>query len=142
MKTRLSAATALGVLAVISVPLRAQPPLFTTAMPKEEFAARRARVMEQIGDGIVVMQGATETAAYEKFRQSVQFYYLTGIETPRAFIASAMRARDSGDILESAACSGAATSWPSASSTDVLSSQSPGFVGGTGNGPAAATASS
>jgi Xaa-Pro aminopeptidase len=55
-------------------------------MPKEEFAARRARVMEQIGDGIVVVQGATETASYEKFRQSTQFYYLTGIETPRAIL--------------------------------------------------------
>src|SRR5258706_12075938 len=65
----------------------------------------------------------------------------SGIETPRAFMASAMRARASGGILESAACSGAATSWPSASSTDILTSQSPGFTGGTGNGPAAAAAS-
>jgi len=86
MKTRLHAFTAIAALALISVPLSAQPPLFTTAMSKEEFAARRARVMEQIGDGIVVMQGATETAAYEKFRQSVQFYYLTGVETPRAIL--------------------------------------------------------
>jgi hypothetical protein len=31
---------------VLSVPSFAQPPLFTTAVPKEEFAARRARVME------------------------------------------------------------------------------------------------
>ena len=30
----------------------AQPPLFTSAFPPEEFAARRARVMEQIGDGV------------------------------------------------------------------------------------------
>jgi Xaa-Pro aminopeptidase len=72
--------------ALLTISLAAQPPLFTTAMPKEEFAARRARVMEQIGDGIVVMQGATETAAYEKFRQSTQFYYLTGVETPRAIL--------------------------------------------------------
>ena len=86
MKTRLYAFTAVAALGMVSVPSWAQPPLFTTAMPKEEFAARRARVMEQIGDGIVVMQGATETAAYEKFRQSVQFYYLTGIETPRAIL--------------------------------------------------------
>jgi Xaa-Pro aminopeptidase len=86
MRPRLFAPPAIAALALISVPSSAQPPLFTTAMPKEEFAARRARVMEQIGDGIVVMQGATETAAYEKFRQSVQFYYLTGIETPRAIL--------------------------------------------------------
>ena len=60
----------------------AQPPLFTDAFPKDEFAARRARVMQAIGDGVVVMQGATETSSYEKFRQSNQFFYLTGVEVP------------------------------------------------------------
>ena len=55
-------------------------------VPKEEFAARRARVMEQIGDAVVVVQGATETAAYEKFRQSNQFFYLTGVAVPRAIL--------------------------------------------------------
>jgi Xaa-Pro aminopeptidase len=64
----------------------AQPPLFTDALPKEEFAARRARVMQAIGDGVVVMQGAAETAAYEKFRQANQFFYLTGVEVPRAIL--------------------------------------------------------
>src|SRR5919108_3452936 len=64
----------------------AQPPLFTDALPAQEFAMRRARVMEQIGDGIVVMQGATETPAYEKFRQSNQFFYLTGVTVPRAIL--------------------------------------------------------
>ena len=28
------------------------PPLFSTALPREEFAARRAKVLEKIGDGI------------------------------------------------------------------------------------------
>ena len=36
----------------------AQPPLFTDAFPPAEFAARRAKVMEQIGDGAVVIQGS------------------------------------------------------------------------------------
>src|SRR5438874_12874612 len=76
---------ALVLLAAIAVPA-AQPPLFTTSLPKEEFAARRAKVLQQIGDGVVVIQGATETSAYEKFRQSNQFYYLTGVETPRAIL--------------------------------------------------------
>ena len=62
------------------------PPLFSTSLPKEEFAARRAKVLQHIGDGVVVIQGATETSAYEKFRQSNQFYYLTGVETPRAIL--------------------------------------------------------
>ena len=62
------------------------PPLFSTSLPKEEFAARRAKVFQKIGDAVAVMQGATETASYEKFRQSNQFYYLTGVETPRAIL--------------------------------------------------------
>src|SRR5207247_11152612 len=61
-------------------------------------------------------------------------------ETPRAFMASAMRALASGDSLDSAACSGGAISWPSASSADILASQSPDLTGGTGNGPAATSA--
>ena len=63
------------------VPRRSRgPPLFSTSLPKEEFAARRAKVLQKIGDGVVVMQGATETSSYEKFRQSNQFYYLTGVD--------------------------------------------------------------
>jgi Xaa-Pro aminopeptidase len=73
----------------------AQPPLFTDALPKEEFAARRAKVMQQIGDAVVVLQGATETSSYEKFRQSNQFFYLTGVEVPRAILLIDGRARTS-----------------------------------------------
>jgi Xaa-Pro aminopeptidase len=73
----------------------AQPPLFTDALPKEEFAARRAKVMQAIGDGVVVIQGATETSSYEKFRQSNQFFYLTGVEVPRAILTIDGRAKTS-----------------------------------------------
>ena len=73
-------------LLLVAATASAQPPLFTDALPKEEFAARRAKVMQQIGDAAVVMQGATETSSYEKFRQSNQFFYLTGIEVPRAIL--------------------------------------------------------
>src|SRR5690349_13316998 len=82
-------------LAVAVVDVSAQPPLFSTAVPKEEFAARRAKVMQKIGDGVAVLQGATETSAYEKFRQSNQFYYLTGVPTPRAILVIDGRARTS-----------------------------------------------
>ena len=85
MKRDLHAAIAV-LLAVIAARLQAQPALFTEALPKEEFAARRARVMAEIGDAVAVLQGATETAAYEKFRQSNQFFYLTGVEVPRAIL--------------------------------------------------------
>ena len=68
------------------LPLAAQPPLFTDSLPKEEFAERRARLMERLGDGLAVVQGAAEDAAYVKFRQNNHFFYLTGVESPRAIV--------------------------------------------------------
>ncbi len=62
------------------------PPLFTDAISKEEFAERRARVMEKVGDGVAVLQGATELPSYGKFRQNNQFFYLTGVEVERALV--------------------------------------------------------
>jgi len=73
----------------------AQPPLFTDSLPAEEFAARRAKVMEQIGDGAVVIQGAAEYPAYVKFRQNNQFFYLTGVAVPRAILIIDGRAKTS-----------------------------------------------
>src|ERR1700757_5097342 len=71
---------------LVALPVAAQPPLFTDSLPKVEFAERRAKLMERIGDGIAVVQGATEDAAYVKFRQNNHFFYLTGVETPRAIV--------------------------------------------------------
>ena len=71
--------------ALLAHPAAAQP-LFTDALPKEEFAARRARVMAQIGDGVAIIQGAAESPAYVKFRQANQFFYLCGVEVPRAIL--------------------------------------------------------
>src|SRR3982751_2604798 len=90
MKRHLLVLTSVSVLAVLAT-LSAQsaiegPPLFSTMLPKEECAARRAKLFEKIGEGVAVLQGATETASYEKFRQSNQFYYLTGVATPRAML--------------------------------------------------------
>jgi Xaa-Pro aminopeptidase len=66
--------------------VEAQPPLFTDTFPAEEFAERRGRVMEKIGDGVVLIQGASEYPGYVKFRQNNQFFYLTGVEVPRAIL--------------------------------------------------------
>jgi Xaa-Pro aminopeptidase len=52
----------------------------------DDFAKRRAKVMEQIGNGIVIMQGAELPEAYVKFRQDNNFYYLTGVEMPNAVL--------------------------------------------------------
>ena len=80
--------------------LEAQAPLFTDAFPPEEFAQRRTQVMETIGDGVVVMQGATEYPGYIKFRQNNQFFYLTGVEVPRAILLIDGRERTSTLFLE------------------------------------------
>jgi Xaa-Pro aminopeptidase len=52
----------------------------------DDFAARRTKVMEKIGDGILILQGAELTEGYIKFRQDNNFYYLTGVEVPDAVL--------------------------------------------------------
>lgn len=47
-----------------------------------EFAARRARLLANISDGIVVILGAQEHSYPVRFRQSPDLYYLTGLEEP------------------------------------------------------------
>src|SRR5437764_2127207 len=53
----------------------------------EEFAARRARVFEAIGaDAVAVLQSAPAPRGFPRFRQSNEFYYLSGIEGPHAYL--------------------------------------------------------
>lgn len=52
------------------------------SFPKEEFRARRAKLVERLGDGVAVIFGADSHIYPVKFRQSPDFYYLTGIEEP------------------------------------------------------------
>jgi Xaa-Pro aminopeptidase len=81
MRTRL---IVLGVFLLAAMP--AAQPVFTGAeiFPPEEFAARRTRVMAAIGDAVAVLQGTTERPGEQPFRQSNQFFYLTGVVEPRA----------------------------------------------------------
>jgi Xaa-Pro aminopeptidase len=74
-----------GVLGLVGVQ-GASSPYFTDAFPLEEFASRRARVLAAIGDGVAVLHGAPEMAAEVAFRQNNQFFYLTGVEVPRAVL--------------------------------------------------------
>lgn len=56
-------------------------------LPAEEFIARRARVAEAIGTGAVALvQGAAPVKGFEVFRQSNEFYYLTGLAVPGAYV--------------------------------------------------------
>jgi Xaa-Pro aminopeptidase len=67
------------------LPVLAQPVLNNGFTP-QEFAARRARVMAKIGDGVAILQGTTERPGEQPLRQGNQFYYLTGVVEPRAIL--------------------------------------------------------
>ena len=85
----------LALVVALVVTTQAQQPWFTDVLPAEEFAARRARVIEQIGDGIAILQGAVERPAESPFRQNNQFFYLTGVEVPRSILIIDGRAKKS-----------------------------------------------
>jgi len=53
---------------------------------KAEYAARRGRLMEKIGDGAAVILGAQTPFSDNEFRQGHDFFYLTGVEIPDAFL--------------------------------------------------------
>jgi Xaa-Pro aminopeptidase len=61
-------------------------PVFTNLFPPAEFAARRVEVMKAIGDSVAILQGTTERPGEQPFRQSNQFFYLTGVVEPRAIL--------------------------------------------------------
>ncbi|MEO7273050.1 MAG: aminopeptidase P N-terminal domain-containing protein, partial [Vicinamibacterales bacterium] len=64
---------------------RAQPVFRGSEIfPPEEYSARRAKVMAQIGADVAILLGATEPAGEMPFRQNSQFFYLTGVTEPRA----------------------------------------------------------
>ena len=72
-------------LALVALSAAAQP-VFTNVFPPDEYAARRAKVMEKIGDAVAVMQGTTERPGEQPLRQSNQFFYVTGVVEPRALL--------------------------------------------------------
>ena len=80
---RPSRSTSFNLLAVLFLVL---PPLPASAQDgpfdKAEFAARRARVLEKIGDGVAVVPAGEEHIYNVRFRQAPDFYYLTGLEDP------------------------------------------------------------
>ncbi|MBP6444305.1 MAG: aminopeptidase P N-terminal domain-containing protein [Gemmatimonadales bacterium] len=81
---RRTSITAMG-LVLLAAPLAAQGG-FTDVFPPEEFAAHRAKVTEHIGEGVAVIQGATEARGEWTLRQGNQFFYLSGVIEPRAML--------------------------------------------------------
>jgi Xaa-Pro aminopeptidase len=62
-------------------------PLFTSDFTPKEFADRRAKIYDAIGNkSIALIQGAPAPAGYVRFRQTNEFYYLSGIEVPNAYL--------------------------------------------------------
>jgi Xaa-Pro aminopeptidase len=66
---------------------QADVPVYQTDFPPEEFKARWARIYDQIGNnGVAVVQGVGMTPGFIFPRQNNEFYYLSGVETPGAYI--------------------------------------------------------
>ena len=67
---------------------------------KEVYRARRQRLLEKVGGGTVVLWGAGDDRGYGDvgtFRQSSNFFYLTGVELPNAVMV--LRQGKGGDLL-------------------------------------------
>jgi Xaa-Pro aminopeptidase len=81
------------VLAIVSAlfsvgPWPSAQPVFTGAeiFPLDEFAARRARLIQSLGDSVAILQGTAERPGEQPLRQNNQFFYLTGVVEPRAIV--------------------------------------------------------
>ena len=82
MQFRTAVATAIVLALTLSLPMpvsAAGPLLFD----KAEYAARRARLIEKIPDGVAVLLGATPTTGGEFFQNNDMMYF-TGVEIPNA----------------------------------------------------------
>jgi Xaa-Pro aminopeptidase len=95
--------TAVAVAALAACPSFAiAQPVFAghEIFPADEFAARRARVIEQVGTGVVIIQGTTERPGEQALRQNNQFFYLCGVVEPRAILVIDGRTKQSTVFLQ------------------------------------------
>lgn len=58
----------------------------TLFFDKAEYAARRAKFMEKIPDGVAVILGAQLPTSYHHYYQGNDFLYLSGVEIPNAVL--------------------------------------------------------
>lgn len=83
--TRLSCSL-VGLIA-IAVSVAAQPVFRgSDVFPADEFVARRAKVIDKIGDAVAIVLGTTQPPGEMPFRQNNQFFYLTGAAEPRSYL--------------------------------------------------------
>src|SRR5688572_14149922 len=75
------------VIAAIAFVLLSSVAVFSqAAFDKAEFAARRVRVFEKIGDGVAIVFANEEHPHAVKYREAPDFFYLTGVEEPGALL--------------------------------------------------------
>jgi Xaa-Pro aminopeptidase len=85
MHARVIPSIAGALLLISATAARAQ--YYQSDFPADEFRSRHARVFEQIGAAAVaVVQGMPQTEGFTLPRQHNTFYYLSGIETPGAYL--------------------------------------------------------
>jgi Xaa-Pro aminopeptidase len=74
-------------LALATCPAAARAQHYQADFPPEEFKARWAAVLSRIGgEAVAVVQGVALTNGYQLPRQTNSIYYLSGIETPHAYL--------------------------------------------------------
>lgn len=79
--------SALAVATALCIPTSLSAQYYQADFPADEFRARHARVFEQIGtNAVAVVQGMPQTEGYTLPRQHNTFYYLSGVETPGAYL--------------------------------------------------------
>jgi len=88
VRTALAFAVVTGVLLSVDGRGHAQAGrAFTTNFTLQEFAARRARVYEAIGpQAVALIQGLPTVHSSAVFRQSNEFFYLSGVVAPQALL--------------------------------------------------------
>lgn len=60
---------------------------YQSDFPPEEFRGRWSRVFDKIGaDAVAVVQGVSQTNGFMMPRQTNEFYYLSGVETPHSYL--------------------------------------------------------
>jgi Xaa-Pro aminopeptidase len=79
--------TLLALSLLLPATLLAQTPHYQSHFPPEEFKARWAKIFDQIGNrAVAIVQGVPLARGFALPRQSNEFYYLSGIETPGAYL--------------------------------------------------------
>ncbi len=75
-----------------AAPLAAQPDSPAGPVPVERLAARRAALLDSLGDGVAVLRAASvkdiegDYPQDSDFREDNDFFYLTGVEAPGAWL--------------------------------------------------------